>query len=309
MGYFEVHFYNICELKWRKEFPELILENWNRFLDDCQTPLDKNKEPEKLLETLNSVNKAIQFSIEFSDKEIPFLDNLIKRDKSGIRMNLNHKPTDTKRCLSYSKIHPKHCLKNVSFVMTRHICTIAKNNFLKNKYLRELKENFRIYGYPEKVVEIGIQKALKISQTELRQPKTTENNNNLTFRSTFHPNNSKIFDLIKSGVNTLVENNVNGFKNIGLVHAKRQPPNLKKVLTNFLFTNKTADVFKCSESRCLCCQQLLLEISKIFRNVGKQFLLKTKMTCGSRNVIYVVICPTCKEQYIGETAIFSTAST
>ena len=174
MGYFEVHFYNICELKWRKEFPELILENWNRFLDDCQTPLDKNKEPEKLLETLNSVNKAIQFSIEFSDKEIPFLDNLIKRDKSGIRMNLNHKPTDTKRCLSYSKIHPKHCLKNISFVMTRHICTIAKNNFLKNKYLRELKENFRIYGYPEKVVQIGLQKALKIPQTELRHPKICE---------------------------------------------------------------------------------------------------------------------------------------
>ena len=29
MGYFEVHFYNICELKWGKEFHEFILENWN----------------------------------------------------------------------------------------------------------------------------------------------------------------------------------------------------------------------------------------------------------------------------------------
>ena len=38
MGYFEVYFSNICELKWRKEFQEFILENWNRFLDDCQTP-------------------------------------------------------------------------------------------------------------------------------------------------------------------------------------------------------------------------------------------------------------------------------
>ena len=25
------------------------------------------------------------------------------------------------------------------------------------------------------------------------------------------------------------------------------------------------------------------------------------MTCDSRNLIYVVICPTCKEEYIGET--------
>ena len=43
---------------------------------------------------------------------------------------------------------------------------------------------------------------------ELRQRKTIENNNNLTFISTFKSNNSKIFDLIKSGVNTLVT----GFK-------------------------------------------------------------------------------------------------
>ena len=37
MEYFEFHFYNICELKWGKEFQEFILENWSCFLDDCQT--------------------------------------------------------------------------------------------------------------------------------------------------------------------------------------------------------------------------------------------------------------------------------
>ena len=31
IGYFEVHFYNICELKWGKEFQEFILENWSCF--------------------------------------------------------------------------------------------------------------------------------------------------------------------------------------------------------------------------------------------------------------------------------------
>ena len=55
---------------------------------------------------------------------------------------------------------------------------------------------------------------------ELRQPKTIENNNNLTVTSTFNPNNRKIFDLVKSGVNTLFENNVNGFKNTRLIHTK-----------------------------------------------------------------------------------------
>ena len=101
--------------------------------------------------------------------------------------------------------------------MARRICTIAEVNSFKNKYLRELNENFRIYGYPEKVVETGIQKELlKIPQTELRQTKTIENNNNLTFISTLDTNSPKILDLVKSGVNTQLENSVNDFKNISI---------------------------------------------------------------------------------------------
>ena len=59
----------------------------------------------------------------------------------------------------------------------------------------------------------------------------------------------------------------------------------KKKKTNSLYTNKTTGIFNCSDSRCLCCQQLLLEISYTFKSVGKQFFLKMKMTCDSRNLI------------------------
>ena len=230
--------------------------------------------------------------MNFSEKEIPFPDILIRRDNSGISLDLHHKPRDTQQCLPYFKSHPKHCLKNIPFIMARRICTTVENNSLRSKHLRGLKENFRSYGYPEKVVEIGMQNTLKIPQTELSQSKIAENNNNLTLISTFSPKNPKIFDLVKSGVNTLIENNVNDFKSIRLVHAKRQPPNLKRILANSLFTNKRAGAFKCSDSRCLCCHQLLLEISFTFKDVGKQFFLKTKMTCERRNLIYIVICPT-----------------
>ena len=172
MGYSEVHFYNNYKLKWGKEFQELIFKHWSRFLDDCQTPLDKNTvKPKELLESLNSVNEPIQFTMESSDKEIPILDILIKRDNNGIWMDLYHKPADTQRCLPYSTNHPKHCLKNTPFVMARRICTIVGNNSLKNKHLKDLNENFRPCGYPKKVVEIRIQKELKIPQTELCQPK------------------------------------------------------------------------------------------------------------------------------------------
>ena len=88
MGYFGVHFYNICGLNGEKEFLEFILENWSHILDKCQRPLDKNKlKSQELLETLNSVIEVIQFTMEFSDKKIPLLDILVKRDSSGIFKN------------------------------------------------------------------------------------------------------------------------------------------------------------------------------------------------------------------------------
>ena len=89
MGYFDVYFYNIFELKWGKEIKEFILENWSCFLDDCQTPLDKNKvKPKELLETLNSFNEAIWFTMEFSDKKILFPNVLLKQDNSGVWVDL-----------------------------------------------------------------------------------------------------------------------------------------------------------------------------------------------------------------------------
>ena len=61
-----------------------ITENWNRFLDDCYTVLRSSQiSPEELLLTLNSINPSIQFTMEYSKDQIPFLDILIKRKENG----------------------------------------------------------------------------------------------------------------------------------------------------------------------------------------------------------------------------------
>ena len=64
--------------------------------------------------------------------------------------------------------------------MAKWICTAVENNYLKNRHLKELKENVRTYGYPEKTNDFELQRDLTIPQKELSQPKANENNN-LTF--------------------------------------------------------------------------------------------------------------------------------
>ena len=48
-------------------------------------------------------------------------------------------------------------------------------------------------------------------------------------------------------------------------------------------------------------KDLLINDPCIFKNVQTTFKLKNRFTCDSFNLIYFVICDTCKEEYIGET--------
>ena len=127
MGFFELTFYDLCRDKFGGDLGNFIFENWNPFLDDCETLLEENKiNPKNLLSILNSINPSIQFRMEYSKDAIPFLDILIKRNNDKIWIDIYYKPFDTHRCLPFSSNHPNHCKKNRLFTLARHICTTLK---------------------------------------------------------------------------------------------------------------------------------------------------------------------------------------
>ena len=86
--------------------------------------------------------------MDASDKELPFLDILIKENDDKIWMDIYFKPTDTRRCLQFSSSHPNHCNKNIPFTLARRICTIVENQQQKLGHLSEFKENLKKYDYP-----------------------------------------------------------------------------------------------------------------------------------------------------------------
>ena len=91
--------------------------------------------------------------------------------------------------------------------------------------------------------------------------------------------------------------NVSGFHNINLIQSKRQPPNLKKLLTKAEYGEVFSGTFNCSDKRCECCNYLLKNDHYTFENVQITLKLKNRFTCDSFNLI----CDACKEEYIGET--------
>ena len=98
----------------------------------------------------------------------------------------------------------------------------------------------------------------------------------------------------------------NGFENLRIIKSKRQAPNLKRILNKVEFSQKQVGVYKCPDKRCQCCPSLLLGNSYIFKNVNKTFNLKTYFSCDSYNLLHIIICPTCGEEYTGGTGIDKT---
>ena len=90
----------------------------------------------------------------------------------------------------------------------------------------------------------------------------------LPFISTFNPNNPPIYNAIKNSVEVLKRNNVSGLESIKPFNSKREPPNLKKLLTKAEFSSEEVDVKKCQDLRCESCESLLLSKEYTFKNAN-----------------------------------------
>ena len=70
--------------------------------------------------------------------------------------------------------------------------------------------------------------------------------------------------------------------------------------SKFELKHKTHKMKNCGNN-CVSCPYLLKASLYQFKPVKKTFLLKNSFNCQSSNLIYVVICQGCTEEYIGET--------
>lgn len=90
------------------------------------------------------------------------------------------------------------------------------------------------------------------------------------------------------------------FKNRKFINSRRQPKNLRRILTKSSFKETTEfHVTKCQDPRCGTCPYI--RQGQSFNFNGKQFTVNNNMSCQTRNVIYVITCSGCGELYIGET--------
>ena len=94
----------------------------------------------------------------------------------------------------------------------------------------------------------------------------------------------------------------NTFQREKIVKSMSQASNLERLLYGSKSESKHKNnKVKCCGKNCISCPYLLKASLYQFKRVNKTFLLINSFNCESSNLIYVIICQGCKEEYIRKT--------
>ena len=150
----------------------------------------------------------------------------------------------------------------------------------------------------------------KLSISEARRPKVKSNQvRKFNFFTTFNPSLPDMDTLVKKYL-PLLHSDEN-LKEIFLTSAFNtiyiRNKNLKELTSPSLYHNRSST----KSNSCISC--ISCDICKnylVFKNMftstvtGKKYFVKGELHCNSCNVIYLVECSNCKQQYIGSTLNF-----
>ena len=299
---------------------ERIIEWFYRFMDDGTSifPLECSKEV--LLELLNSMHPSIRYTVDEPDTKsygerivqiLIFLSILLHLDDEGnIWTNVHYKETNAFDYLSWDSHHPQHIKENIPYCLAKRILVITTKPKDIEENLKHLRQALSSRGYPNKIIEKGIFNA------KLQGPAPPKSKDILIpLSSMYYSNysNSTVVTVSKQLLeNTKDERLIRAFKDVSIIEAFKQPPNLLRILSNSAFIStaeklerKPGGLRKCNHPLCKICD-LIKEGDSFITANGTKWIVKCQADCNSKNVIYYLKCNFCMGEttYSGKTDNF-----
>jgi len=136
---------------------------------------------------------------ESDEQKLSFLGILIIKQGTNISSDIYFKPTDTNQYLNYRSWHPQHTKNSVPY-FARRIWTIVSDPITKEQRLSELENHLVTRNYQRKIKDSGIQKANQIPKEALLKVQDKEQKDIVPYVSTFNPNTSEMFGVLKSSL-------------------------------------------------------------------------------------------------------------
>ena len=181
--------------------------------------------------------------------------------------------------------------------------------------LEEFKIKFTNRGYKENEIIEQFNKATEQDRDKLLTYKTKQNSNKIVFSTKYNQNLPNIGQHIQENWHLLHINPVisESFQENPVVAYKRNP-NLKQLIGQHRLSNgkvikkRNNSMGKCRPCRSKrgnkCCKQVKETTTFSNRHTGQEFKIFQKLTCKSKNIIYLIECIKFNNKaYIGKTEI------
>ena len=151
--------------------------------------------------------EAFKLLLKLAAKKLPFLDVMMRKDKTHLTTDIYYKPTDSFQYSPYTSSHPRHPKNNIRYNLARRTCMIVEKQDIKKRSLDDLKQILLRKQYTAEIIDYGVNKAPALTTEELRRVReqTTENNL-LCLVTTYSPNNPQVFQLVRRTLPMLNQN-------------------------------------------------------------------------------------------------------
>ena len=261
---------------------------------------------------LNSLIDGIKITLNHSQEKVDFLDTTVYKqeteDEDVLQTRVFFKETDTHQLLHKTSFHPKHTAKGVLKSQLLRFKRISSSHSDYSNACRILFDALSERNYSKSMLR-KMKRDIWLSNDTLRSNVLPDN----PILPIVIPYNNIGTDLARHWKDAINQNA--SFQNMRLITAYCNGQNLYKKLVrssllpiNNSFSNKndtqanrTLGCMRCPNVKCRACNYIVECNSVKSSHNNRSFKLRSKFTCKSNNIVYLVTCRKCLQQYVGET--------
>ena len=302
---YAIIFMHILEQKILQNYPLKPYCYW-RYIDDIFMIWTHGVEALVQFHTyMNAQHPDIKFSMDYSATSIPFLDVQINIQDQHVVTSLYTKPTDEHNYLDFRSCHPRKLKESIvysQFLRLKRICSDSNDC---REHIVTMAKHFIENNYPLITVKRAMEKVSKVNRLALLRYKTDKKQERIPLVLPYNTNTNKLFQLLRKDFSLFKQDPLTS-RIFGEppIHAQKQQPNLKRILSSPLSTTDSRDLggnVKCDDARCKICKIINTNHTVTLPNSTVK-IRPPKLSCGSPNVVYAIYCATCElGNYIGET--------
>ncbi|KAL2099357.1 hypothetical protein ACEWY4_005837 [Coilia grayii] len=284
---------------------------YKRFVDDILVLYNgTHEELQAFHNFLNESCSCLKFTMEANETCINFLDIQIQKTNSGLETNIYRKPTDRNTLLRADSFHPTSLKRSLPISQMKRVRRICSTGNTFQEQSEAMMARFRDRGYPEDCLQVAAHRVQNTTQLESLEPTTrlkTERQVQCIISYSSLANEikqviHKHWHIIQSdptcpkalqALPRLVYKRPRNIRD-SIVKADHPPP---PTPSHFLRPIPNG-FYPCGR----CAQDNFTHKCQTFTHpsTGQKIDIKSRITCNSINVIYMIKCP-CGQAYVGKT--------